>query len=160
MCVCVYVNKCGLRSDFSLWAAMTFALPGVEEHEADSDRLCEQLSHFTPGHGLCGWFVKAWLYVMFCLPLSHPLASSTLPFSLLFSWPNDCRSHIPSDPLCFMLPQPTVYLYLFPSLCTSLLFFFWSPRGGQVGLADDWQWISVVFVNVLMYSSMARTLRA
>lgn len=30
---------------------MTFALPGVEEHEADSDRLCEQLSHLLQAMG-------------------------------------------------------------------------------------------------------------
>lgn len=35
---------------------MTFALPGVEEHEADSDRLCEQLTHlFQAEDCVAGW---------------------------------------------------------------------------------------------------------
>lgn len=117
---------------------MTFALPGVEEREADSDGVSEQLSHLLQAMGYVAGLSKLTVCNVLPLPLSHPLTdsptfffcrhsaslpfSSTLPFSLLFSWPTDCLSRILSDPLCFTLPQPAAYLYLSPSLCPSLLF--------------------------------------
>lgn len=151
LCVSLWINM-AWGDDFSLWAAMTFALPGVEEHEAESDRLWEHLSLWLQATGICGCFVKAPpLYVMFFSPprLLHTPFLSTL---FLASWLS--HSHILPSLLCFMLPQPTVYLYLFPSLCTSLLLFFlfslrlwgWSPWGEQVeglqlsGAVFSWCW--------------------
>ena len=110
-----------------------------------------------------------WLYVMFSLLLSRPFAcsptflfcrevatlpfSSTLPFSLHFSWPTDFLSHILSDPLCFMLPQPTCLPLSFSLPLPQLPFFqFGCLRGEQVGQADGLHWISLVLVKVLMYS--------
>lgn len=148
---------------------MTFALPGVEEREADSDGVCEQLSHLLQATGYVEGLSK--LTVCNALPPSLPpsLSVVTLPPSLslprslssLLSWPTDCLSHILSDPLCFMLPQPAAYLYLSPSLCPSLLFFQCGRlRGVHVGLADVWPWISDLLVHALMYSSIARTFKA
>lgn len=135
MSVFVYVWINLAPGDFSLWVAMTFALPGVEEREADSDGVCEQLSHLLQAMGYVAGLSKLTVCnaPLPSLPASHPPSLSvinlppppssfTLPSLLLFSWPNDCLGPILSDPLCFMLPQPTVYLYLSPSLCPSLLF--------------------------------------
>lgn len=104
------------------------------------------------------------------LPLPPPRLLHTPFLSTLFlaSWLS--HSHILPSLLCFMLPQPTVYLYLFPSLCTSLLLFFfhfsprlrgWSPWGGAgKGLAGEWRCIWLVLENVLLCSSMARAFEA
>lgn len=44
-CLCVGVRINLAQGDFSLRVAMTFALLGVEEREADCDGVCEHLSH-------------------------------------------------------------------------------------------------------------------
>lgn len=140
---------------FSLWAAMTFALPGVEEHEAESDRLCEHLSLWLQATGLCGWFVKAPLYVMFPLSLSHPPASFTLPFSPLSSWPADCRTATSSPVFSASCYHGQLFTFIFfhPSAPASCFFFLfsprlrgWSPWGDQVGglqvsaAVFGWRW--------------------
>lgn len=107
------------------------------------------------------WLVCQSLMICNVLPPSLlPLPHS--PSLYFFSWPAGCHSHILSGPLCFTLPQPTVYLYHFPPSAPASFSSFqrWSPRGEQVGLTSDLQWISVVFVNVRVYSFMARNFKA
>ena len=132
-CVCVWINVA--PGDSGLWVAMTFALPGVEEREAYSDRVCEQLSHLLQATGYVAGLSK--LTVRSALPpsLSPTLSpalppslsvftaslpfSSSLPFSLLFAWPAYCLSHILCHPLYFMQSACSP-LSPSSSLCTCL----------------------------------------
>lgn len=148
---------------------MTFALPGVEEHEAESDRLCEHLSLRLQATGPCGWFVKAPLYVMFSLPLCHPPASFTLPFSPLSSWPADCRTATSSPVFSASCYHSQLFTFIFfhPSAPAPSFFSFFSPatglkslRGAGRGLAGEWRCIWLVLENVLLCSSMARAFKA
>lgn len=61
LCVCVWINVA--LGDFSLWVAMTFALPGVEEREADSDGSVNSYHIYSRPQAM--WLVcQGWLYVI------------------------------------------------------------------------------------------------
>lgn len=154
---------------------MTFALPGVKEREADSDGVCEQLSHLRQAMGYVAGLSK--LTVRNALPPSLPpsrwlcrlpfLSSLCLfppsffhaPFlSTFFPGPltvSSTSSLTLSASCC--LSQLLTFIFLPPSAPASFSFQCGSLRSEQVGLAAGWQWICVVFVNVL-YTPLRRGL--
>lgn len=101
MCVLMRGRMNVASGDFGSRVPMTFAFPGVGEHEVDWWGSWAVIT-FTPGHGLCGCFVKAdcikrspslfagFPSFLFCSP---PLFLPCSPFSVLFSWPTDSWPH-------------------------------------------------------------------
>lgn len=128
---------------------MTFALPGVEEHEADSDGVCEQLSHLLQATGYVAALSKLTVCNTlppscppFCLLFQLPFLSSLCHPPLFFHassratffWPSDCLSYILSDQFCFILSQPTAaFIFRPPSALGSFFAVCVCLRGEQVG---------------------------
>lgn len=77
---------------------MTFALPGVEEREADSDGVCEQLSHLLQAMGYVAGLSK--LTVCNALPPSLP--------------PSCLLSHLPIPPPLFLPRSLSLHFFLGP----------------------------------------------
>lgn len=136
---------------------MTFALPGVEEREPDSDGVCEQLSHLLQTTGYVAGLSK--LTLCNALPPSLPPSFSfaTLPPSPFL--PRPLSLYFFPDPLtvsstssltlsasCY-LSQPACLNHLLPSAPASFFFLVWKSLRGA-GRAYRLQWISVVLVKV------------
>lgn len=96
MSVLVYLWINVALGDFSLRVAMTFALPGVEEREADSDGVCEQLSHLLQAMG----YVAGSSKLTVC---------NALPPSLHASRPPSFLSLTYHPPFFFYAPFPSTF---------------------------------------------------
>ncbi len=137
---------------------MTFALPGVEEREADSDGVCEQLSHLLQAMGYVAGLSKLTVCNAFppSLPSSHPPSFSTvnLPPDLFLSrslsfcfflgpMTVSTPSSLTLSALCY-LSQLFTFICLPPSAPTSSFPVWKFPRvSGRAGrwLAVDFGWV-------------------
>lgn len=140
--------------DFSYWVTMTLALPGVEEREADSNGVCERLSHLLQATSY-SWFSvhTVWnllllLYNLFAASPSSFYKSSSdslLFFSLvlctffLVLFTISSVFFLTSSSLYFFLP----FIFYAPCLLL-LLFLFWVIQlywwAGNNISCSDFQW--------------------
>lgn len=150
---------------------MTFALPGVEEHEADSDGVCEQLSHLLQATGYVAALSKLTVcnalpptcppscllfYLPFLSSLCHPPFFFHASFFFFFGRVTVSTTSSLTHSTSYFLSQLLTFIF-FPSLLQPPFLQCVCLREEQVGLAGGLQRILVGLMKVLGYSFIART---